>query len=105
MTVDFKLNDVLSAMGMPTAFRPGAADFSGMTGSRELFIFAVVHKAHVDVQEEGTVAAAATAVVMTKEMAASPSRVFRADHPFVFAIRDVRSNSILFLGRMTDPRS
>jgi serpin B len=104
LTSEFNLKRVLSGMGMPTAFVPGAADFSGMTGSRALFISEVVHKAYVDVHEEGTEAAAATAVVMGKDMAGPLSRVFRADHPFVFVIRDVRSKSILFMGRVTDPR-
>jgi serine protease inhibitor len=75
-----------------------------MTGSRELFISEVVHKAYVDVQEEGSEAAAATAVVMERLSAKVSSHVFRADHPFVFVIRDLRSNSILFMGRVTDPR-
>jgi serpin B len=104
MTAEFNLQQVLSALGMPTAFSR-AADFSGMTGGRDLFISEVVHKAYVDVQEEGTEAAAATGVVMKRLIAELPSRVFRADHPFVFVIRDLRSNSILFLGRVTDPRS
>jgi serpin B len=104
LTVDFELKPVLSAMGMPTAFT-SAADFSGMTGSGGLSLSAVVHQAYVDVHEEGTEAAAATAVVVGRVSAPFPSRVFRADRPFVFAIRDARSNSILFLGRVTDPRS
>jgi serpin B len=103
MTVACNLRQVLSEMGMPTAFSR-LADFSGMTAGRDLFISEVVHRAHVDVHEEGTEAAAATGVVMAT-LVHFPSRVFRADHPFVFVIRDLRSNSILFLGRVTDPRS
>jgi serpin B len=103
MTAEFNLNGVLSGMGMPTAFSR-MADFSGMTASRDLFISEVVHKAYVDVHEEGTEAAAATGVVMAT-LVHFPSRVFRADHPFVFMIRDFRSNSILFMGRVNDPRS
>jgi serpin B len=99
MTSDFQLNDVLQALGMRDAFT-GAADFSGMTGSRELFIGAVIHQAFVDVNEEGTEAAAATAVVMLK---GSLPPAFRADHPFLFLIRDMRSGSILFLGRVMNP--
>jgi serpin B len=90
-------------MGMAVAFSRNA-DFSGMTGSRELFISEVVHKAYVDVQEEGTEAAAVTAVVMERLSLNVSSRGFRVDHPFVFVIRDLRSNSILFMGRVTDPR-
>jgi serpin B len=99
----FELNDVLAAMGMPAAFDD--ADFSGMNGKRDLFISAVVHKAFVDVNEEGTEAAAATGVVMTRAMAhVEPVTTFRADHPFVFLIREVRTGTILFLGRVADPR-
>ena len=96
---------MLSAMGMPVAFG-GDADFSGINGKRDLFISAVIHKAFVDVNEEGTEAAAATAVVMGRAAAARPEPIvsFRADHPFVFLIRDIRTESILFLGRVTSPR-
>ena len=103
MTKEFSLNDVLKAMGMRKAFVPGGADFTGMSGSgKRLFISAVVHKAFVDVNEEGTEAAAATAVVVTTT-SARITPIFRADHPFVFLIRDNRSGSVLFLGRLTNP--
>jgi serpin B len=105
-TQEFELGGTLAAMGMPQAFQP-SADFSGMTGKKDLFISAVIHKAYIDVNEEGTEAAAATAVTM-RTMAVrapnpAPPPVFRADHPFVFLIRDNRSNSILFMGRTADP--
>jgi len=99
MTSEFKLNEVLQALGLRGAFT-GGADFSGMTGSRDLFISAVVHKAFVDVNEEGTEAAAATGVVMLK---GGLPPAFRADHPFLFLIRDVRTGSILFFGRVLNP--
>jgi serpin B len=101
MTSSFRLEKVLRSMGMPLAFS-GEADFSGMTGKRELFISAVIHKAFVDVNEEGTEAAAATAVVMRAP--SPPNPTFRADHPFLFLIRDNRTESILFLGRMMNPK-
>ena len=87
---------------------PADADFRGMNGGREpLMISDVVHKAFVDVNEEGTEAAAATGVAMTLRAApgAGPPSipVFRADHPFVFAICDVRTGLILFMGRMERP--
>jgi serpin B len=104
MTSSFGLNDVLAGMGMSSAFRADAADFSKMTGKKDLFISAVVHKAFVEVNEEGTEAAAATGVVMTLS-AVSQDRVFVADHPFLFLIRDDVTGSILFMGRVTDPRS
>jgi len=88
-------------MGMPTAFTD-AADFSGMTGNRELFIDKVIHQAFIEVNEEGTEAAAATGVSM-RLSAAMPGEVFRADHPFIFLIRDMDTGVILFMGRMTDP--
>jgi serpin B len=107
MTRQFELGSTLGAMGMPQAFS-GSADFSGMTGHRDFAISEVIHKAYVDVNEEGTEAAAATAVTM-RAMAMrapeGPPPVFRADHPFVFMIRDGRTASILFMGRMADPRS
>jgi serpin B len=107
MTQQFELGSTLSAMGMPQAFS-GSADFSGMTGHRDFSISEVIHKAYVDVNEEGTEAAAATAVTMralAMRAPEGPPPVFRADHPFVFMIRDNRSASILFMGRVADPRS
>jgi serpin B len=103
LTAQFSLGRTLADLGMRDAFSP-AADFSGMDGARDLFISAVVHKAFVDVNEEGTEAAAATGTVM-KMLAIRPQPVptFRADHPFLFLIRDTHSGSILFLGRVLDP--
>jgi serpin B len=89
-------------MGMNDAFS-GEADFSGMNGNRELSIGEVIHKAFVDVNEEGTEAAAATAVVMFKAIV-KPPPIFRADHPFIFLIRDNHTGSVLFIGRVVDPR-
>ena len=102
MTSQFQLQDTLASMGMPDAFSM-SADFSGMDGTKDLFISAVIHKAFVAVDEEGTEAAAATGVVMKLKAAPRPAPVFRADHPFVFIIRDNVSGSILFLGRFADP--
>ena len=98
--------DTLKEMGMPTAFSADSADFSGMTGKRDLFISAVIHQAFVEVNEEGTEAAAATAVVMELTSVAEPAPIptFRADHPFVFMIQEKETGSILFMGRVSDPR-
>jgi serpin B len=106
MTSEFELAKVLGAMGMQDAFSD-KADFSGMTGNKDLLISAVVHKAYVEVNEEGTEAAAATGVRMAPTSAApSPSPlVFRADHPFIFLIRDNHTGSILFIGRVANPQS
>jgi len=108
-TEQFELQGTLGAMGMHKAFHGTDADFSGMTDKREFSISAVIHKAFIDVTEEGTEAAAATAVMMMEMAVRPPDRslappiIFRADHPFVFLIRDNRSGSILFMGRVTDP--
>jgi serpin B len=101
---EFELKAALSALGMSDAFR-STADFSGMTGTRDLMISAVVHKAFVEVEEKGTEAAAATGVIMGRAMAVVQPIVFRADRPFFFLIRDLRTGSILFLGRMVRPES
>jgi serpin B len=103
-TSQFELGRTLARLGMPLAFDARDADFSGMSGRPDLYISAVVHKAFVDVNEEGTEAAAATAVVMRAKsaMPAEPP-TFRADHPFLFLIRDNESGAILFLGRVANP--
>lgn len=103
-TQDFKLTETLSGMGMPSAFKASAADFSGMTGERDLYIGIVVHKAFVDVNEEGTEAAAATGGGM-RTTGAQILEVFTVDRPFLFLIRERASGCVLFLGRVTDPRS
>jgi serpin B len=105
MTSQFGLAPVLKSMGMKDAFSSNA-DFSGINGKRNLFISAVIHKAFVEVNEEGTEAAAATGVVM-KLTSVSPVRipVFRTDHPFLFLIRDNLSGSILFIGRVDNPKA
>jgi serine protease inhibitor len=102
MTSQFQLAKTLASMGMPDAFNM-SADFSGMDGTKDLYISAVIHKAFVAVDEEGTEAAAATGVVVSLKAAPRPATVFRADHPFMFIIRDNVSGSILFIGRVVDP--
>jgi len=101
----FSLNATMIALGMKDAFSMRDADFSGMTGSRDLFISDAVHKAFVEVNEEGTEAAAATGIVMSLRSAARPAppKVFRADHPFMFVIRDNATGTILFMGRVAKP--
>jgi serpin B len=104
ITARFMLNDTLKEMGMREAFTFGKADFSGMATREELYISAVVHKAFVDVDEKGTEAAAATGVSVGT-LSLPPPAVFRADHPFLFLIRDNASGSILFMGRLSNPQS
>ncbi len=101
-SADYDLNDPLKNLGMKTAFQKDA-DFSGITGKKDLFISEVVHKSFVDVNEKGTEAAAATGVVMRKSSAIMKSASFDADHPFIFLIKDNKSGSILFMGRMMNP--
>ena len=99
----FALNDVLSTMGMPLAFTENA-DFSGMTGNRDLHISDVIHKAFVSVDETGTEAAAATAVVVgTTSVPVGQPVDFNVDRPFLFVIRDIPTGEILFLGRVMNP--
>lgn len=104
LETEYQLSDALREMGMPTAFS-GSADFSGMDGTTDLFISDVVHKAFVEVNEEGTEAAAATGVVMklTSVVEEEPVPVFRADHPFIFIIQDNETGNILFIGRISNP--
>ncbi|MFA5141336.1 MAG: serpin family protein, partial [Elusimicrobiota bacterium] len=103
----YSLGDDLKAMGMPLAFSPLAADFSGMSELKAdgLFIGFVLHRAFVEVDEEGTEAAAATALAGQLRMASKPDElpVFRADHPFLFMIRDDRTGAIVFMGRFAKP--
>lgn len=104
-TYEISLGKTLSDMGMPLAFSDLGADFSGMTGSRDLCISDVIHKAFIKVDEKGTEAAAATAVVVRYTLAGPPSdiKIFNADHPFIFCIKDNTTGSILFMGRMMKP--
>ena len=105
-TQEFGLAKTLAAMGMPAAFSPSEADFSGMDGKRDLYISAVVHKAFVNVDEKGTEAAAATAAVVGTMAVRRPQQPeeFKADHPFIYVLRDTRSGAILFLGRYVGPK-
>jgi serpin B len=96
----FSLEDILSAMGMRDAFSLDDADFSGMTGKRELYISHVVHKAFVSVDEAGTEAGAATAVIMPVGDGFEPPVEVTMDRPFIFLIRDIETGAILFVGRV-----
>jgi serpin B len=98
----YSLPQTLAKMGMPTAFQWPGADFSGMDGAKNLYISNVIHQAFVEVNEEGTEAAAATAVVMT--LGSMVPNYFRADHPFIFMIQERTTGGILFLGKVVDPR-
>jgi serpin B len=99
---EFSLKDILAGMGMPVAFTEDA-DFSGMTGNPELFISDVVHKAFVAVDEAGTEAAAATAVIMKLTAVPPPPMEVTLDRPFIFLIRDIDTGAILFVGRVLNP--
>ena len=99
---EISLATILARMGMPSAFNDWA-DFSGMTGNKDLFISDVFHKAFVSVDEEGTEAAAATAVVMSLTSAPENPLRLEVDRPFLFLIREIQTNSILFMGRVVKP--
>ena len=104
---ELSLRETLAGMGMPSAFDPSTADFSGMDGTRDLYISAVVQKAFIEVTERGAEAAAATGIVFgaTSEMREpDPPAVFLADHPFLFLLRDRETGTILFAGRLTEPQ-
>jgi len=104
LAAKYSLAGTLAQMGMPTAFKD--ADFSGMTGKRDLCISEVIHQAFADVNEEGTEAAAATAVKMyfqSVDIAETKPKIFKADHPFIFLIHENETGNILFLGRVSDP--
>lgn len=101
----YTLNENLKQMGIPSAFTPEMADFSGITGKKDLVISNVVHQAFISVDEKGTEAAAATGIIMgpTAAMPREPPEMFRADHPFIFLIQDERTGLILFMGKVVDP--
>lgn len=101
---EFNLADALKSMGMIDAFDLSKANFSGMDGRENwLYIGAVLHQALIDVNEEGSEAAAATVVIMLEKGLPEPVPTFRADHPFLFLIRENRTGSILFTGRVVNP--
>jgi len=99
----FSLREVLANMGMSNAFLPSVSDFSGMNGTQDLFIGAIVHKAFVSVDEAGTEAAAATAVVMVPTALPPTPIEVAINRPFIFMIRDIETEAILFMGRVMDP--
>jgi serpin B len=99
-----QLNQILSGLGMPMAFDPRRADFSAMTTDEQLYISAVLHQAFIAVDEKGTEAAAATAVVMRAGSGSMVAPVIlNADHAFLFVIHDVDTATPLFIGRVDDP--
>ena len=102
LETQYQLNQTLDEMGMRDAFT-AAADFSGMDGRRDLYLSVVIHKAFVEVNEEGTEAAAATGAGISLTSVQAPTPPFRADHPFLFLIRETASGSILFLGKFAVP--
>lgn len=103
MTGAFELSSTLSAMGMSSAFDPNSANFSRMCPQNNLVISKVIHQAFIDVNEAGTEAAAATAVVMKPRSIARPTPEFRVDRPFLFLLTHHTTNTVLFTGRVLDP--
>jgi len=100
-TCEFELSKKLAQMGMPSPFS-NHADFSGINGKTDLKISKVIHKAFISVDEEGTEAAAATAVIMARKHIPSKCLTFTANHPFVYLISDSKTGSILFMGRVVN---
>ncbi len=101
---EIKLNEVLQSLGMAIAFSPGQADFSRMySGPQDLYISKVKHKTFVEVDEEGTEAAAVTSVEVTVTSAGPKGIEMKVDHPFVFIIRENRSQTLLFMGKILEP--
>ncbi len=101
LNTKYILNGILKRMGLKVPFS-SIADFSGITGAKDLFISSVIHQAFVDVNEEGTEAAAATGVTM--QVTSAPRyKIFRANHPFIFIIQERKTGSILFIGRVVNP--
>jgi serpin B len=107
ITGKFELADLLADLGMPSAFNAGRADFTSISTAAPLVIDRVIHQATVTMDEAGTEAAAATAITMLRTSVGPPQEevVFHADHPFVFLIRDLETGTVLFLGRVMDPRA
>jgi serpin B len=103
---EFGLNEAVASLGAGRAFIPGAADFSMMNGRDDLFISAAVHRAFIEVDEDGTEAAASTAVAVSRTSAMlneSEPVIFRADHPFIFTVQDEVSGAVIFIGRVARP--
>ena len=101
---NYTLNEYLEGAGIKKAFDGSEADFSGISTEARLFISAVLHKAWIKVEEKGTEAAAATAVVIASMVApVFPPVVFRADHPFLYLIVDKETGMTMFFGRLTSP--
>jgi len=99
----YSLSDYLKSMGMNLSFTWPGADFSGMDGTDLLYIDQVLHKAYIDVYEEGTEAAAATTISFMAGAAMPHYVEFRADHPFIFLIQEKETGNILFMGRVNNP--
>ncbi len=102
-TNSISIKQILIGLGMSIPFQSGKADFSGIDGTRDLFINDVVHKAFIAVDEEGTEAAAATAVIIGTTSVPTIMNTFIVDRPFIFLIRDKETGTILFMGRILDP--
>jgi serpin B len=100
---ELTLNDALTSLGMGVAFDQGMADFTKINKERKLYISEVKHKTFVDVNEEGTEAAAVTSVGMMLASAQPVGFVMRVDRPFLFVIRDHHSGAILFMGKIIEP--
>jgi serpin B len=101
---EFKLGEVLSTMGMSDAFDSSLANFSGINGDGDLFVSGVIHQAFIEVKESGTEAAAATGIVVDGNTSVEPTPIsVRLDRPFIYLIRDIPTQTVLFVGNVNDP--
>lgn len=100
---NFSLANQLKALGMEQAFDPNFADFSGITGAKDIFISDAIHQAYIDVNEQGTEAAAATAIAMEMTSMPGESYEIKLDHPFIYVIYDQETGTIVFMGRVLAP--
>ncbi len=105
LDASFDLAEIMKNLGVLSAFDPGKSDLSGISDDKDLFITDAVHKAYVSVTEEGTEAAAATGITIGVTSAPPAPKSFIAEHPFIFLIRDMKTGSLLFMGRVLDPAS
>jgi serpin B len=99
----FNLGDQLKALGIQKAFDPQAADFTGISDKMDLYITDVLHKAYIDVNEEGTEAAAATAIAIGTTSMPADSWDITFDHPFIYVIYETTTNAVVFMGRVVAP--
>ena len=99
LSTEYSLKEILESMGLHSIFCPGEADFSGIDGTKNLFVDEAIHKAFIKIDEKGTEASAVTGIIMPISL----PTIFRANHPFIFLILDKETDIILFMGKIVNP--